>query len=132
MSLAPLDIVAMLTATVVSMIVGTIWYTALGRVWMRAVGLTASEARQRPLDILVAFLAEFVMAAILGLLLAHFEDYTLLDAITAAAFLWLGFVATTVVVNARFQGRRWEVPLIDSGHWLFVLLAQGTVFGAFR
>ncbi|MCQ0987210.1 DUF1761 domain-containing protein [Jiella marina] len=132
MSIATLDYFAILTATVISMIVGTIWYTALGRFWLRAVGLAEDQARQRASDIVIAFLAEFIMATIFAVLLAHFDGYTLLDAITAALFLWLGFVMTTVIVNARFQGRSWDLPLIDGGHWLLVLLAQGAVFGAFR
>ena len=40
-----------------------------------------------------------------------------------------GFVATTITVNNAFQKRSFALTLIDGGHWLLVLLVQGTVLG---
>jgi hypothetical protein len=43
--------------------------------------------------------------------------------------VWLGFVATTLVVNNTFQGAKRSLTYIDSGHWLGVLLLQGAIIG---
>jgi hypothetical protein len=45
-------------------------------------------------------------------------------------FLWLGFVVTTIAVNYAFGGRKPMLIVIDSGHWLLVLLLMGAIIGA--
>ncbi|MEV8805597.1 DUF1761 domain-containing protein, partial [Mesorhizobium ciceri] len=45
--------------------------------------------------------------------------------------LWLGFVATTLSVNHRYENFGWDLTLIDGGHWLGVLLIIGAVIGWF-
>ncbi|MCE7030370.1 DUF1761 domain-containing protein [Jiella avicenniae] len=130
MSLATVDYFAVVLATVVSMIVGTIWYTALARNWRRAARLELLGGMERPGNFALAALSELVMATVFALLLAHFQAVTLGGALLAAFYLWLGFVATTIVVNRRFQRFGWDLALIDAGHWLLVLLGQGLVFGS--
>ena len=56
---------------------------------------------------------------------------TIWNGIVSAAFVWLGFVATTIAVNNMFSFRRPKLSVIDGGHWLAVLLAMGIVIGAF-
>lgn len=131
MSLAAVDYFAIVLATVVSMIVGTIWYTAFARNWRRAARLEVLGDADHAGNYLLAALSELVMATVFALLLAHFQTVTFVDALLAAFFLWLGFVATTLAVNHRFQRFGWDLALIDAGHWLFVLLGQGLVFGSF-
>ena len=46
-----------------------------------------------------------------------------------AAFMWLGFVITTLSVNNAFQGAKPALTVIDGGHWLGVLLLQGAIIG---
>ena len=48
----------------------------------------------------------------------------------AAAFIWFGFVITTLAVNNTFGMRRPKLILIDGGHWLAALLLMGAVIGA--
>ncbi|WAP70612.1 DUF1761 domain-containing protein [Jiella pelagia] len=131
MSLGAIDYFAIVLATVLSMIVGTIWYTAFARNWRRAARLDVLGSAEHSGKYAVAALSELVMATVFALLLAHFQTVTLVDALQAAFFLWLGFVATTIAVNRRFQRFGWDLMLIDAGHWLFVLLGQGLVFGSF-
>lgn len=56
---------------------------------------------------------------------------TLANGLISGAFLWAGFVLTTVAVNYAFQGVKRMLTIIDAGHWLGVLLVQGAVIGAF-
>jgi hypothetical protein len=55
---------------------------------------------------------------------------TLRNGIISAAFLWFGFVLTTMTVNYSFSGRDRRLLLIDLGNWLIVLLVIGAVIGA--
>ncbi|MEX6507271.1 DUF1761 domain-containing protein [Jiella sp. M17.18] len=127
-----IDYFAVFLAAVASMIIGTIWYTAFGRIWGKAARLPPGTARATATAVATSFVCELLMALVFAILLGHFQNYTLGDALASAVFLWLGFVATTIVVGTRFQGFGWDLPLIDGGHWLFVLLAQGAVLGAFQ
>ena len=64
-------------------------------------------------------------------LLGHLGEVTLGRSLLTAAFIWFGFVLTTMMVNHRFQSARWSLTLIDGGHWLGVLLVMGLVIGLF-
>ncbi len=48
----------------------------------------------------------------------------------SAAFCWLGFVITSMLVNNSFARRDWRLMWIDGGHWLVVLLLMGAIMGA--
>ncbi|MEE2952476.1 MAG: DUF1761 domain-containing protein [Pseudomonadota bacterium] len=131
MGIGSVDLFAVALATVASMVVGTIWYVALGHFWRRAARL-GSEMSEPHFGIFVMTLVcEFVMAVVFASILQHGEIVALLEALWVAVLLWTGFVATTLIVNTRFQGFGWDLPLIDGGHWLMVLLAQACVFSVF-
>lgn len=132
MSFAAIDTLAVVLAAIASFAVGALWYGVLGKPWMRAARLTPDMTKPTPLLFVISFVCELLMALIFALLIGHFEAATFTDVLAAAFFLWIGFVATTIVVNTRYQGFGWDLPLIDGGHWLLVLLVQGAVLGAFR
>ena len=73
------------------------------------------------------------MAWMLAGVLVHLErggiPLTARNGAIAAAFLWFGFVITTMVVNYAFHGAKHALTLIDGVHWLCVLLLQGLVIG---
>lgn len=52
------------------------------------------------------------------------------NGIISGVIIWAGFVATTVVVNNAYPGRKIMLSIIDSIHWLGVLVVQGAVIGA--
>ena len=84
-------------------------------------------------------LGTYLIAGICYLVLAlgHFGvtwhasvgDVDLRASLIAAGLAWLGFVATTMTANHRFQGRPARLTVINSGHWLLVLMTQGLVIG---
>jgi len=54
---------------------------------------------------------------------------TLQNGVVSAAFLWFGFILTTLFVNYSFHGRGMRLILIDLGNWLLVLLVMGAIVG---
>jgi hypothetical protein len=131
-----MNYLAIVIAAVVAWLFGAGWYMALGKTWTAALGTTPekmAEARRRPsafLPYVYAFIAELVMAWILAGLLGHIGALTIRNGIISAAFCWLGFVITTMVVNNGFAHRDARLLLIDGGHWLMVLLLMGAIIGA--
>jgi hypothetical protein len=81
----------------------------------------------------LAFVAQLIMAWMLAGILLHMAQgglpTTLRTGLITGAFLWFGFVLTTMVVNYEFHGRRHTLAVIDGGHWLGVLLLQGAILG---
>ena len=58
------------------------------------------------------------------------DHVTVKNGIISALFLWLGFVVTTIFVNNAYPGRKYILSVIDSIHWLGVLVIEGAVIGA--
>lgn len=126
-------------AAIASFIFGGIWYGALSRQWMAAAGLTTDEIQSRKGNaahpFIITLLCELVMAWMLAGVILHVSrggsPATAMTGIVTAAFLWLGFVVTTQIVNHQFQMQKWSLTIIDSAHWLGVMLIQGAILGAY-
>ena len=143
MTFTGVNYLAILVAAVVGWVIGAAWYMSLAKPWVAAHGRTmedfkaqADAAKGTPaawLPYVLAFIAELIMAWVLAGLLAHLgpEQTTVWNGIVSAVFVWLGFVATTVAVNNMFSMRKPMLTVIDSGHWLAVLVAMGIVLGLF-
>src|SRR5215471_1181302 len=91
--------------------------------------------RQRPRKVqafVLAFTACLIMAWMLAGVLGHLGpgQVTLRNGVISAAFLWFGFVLTTMTVNYSFAGRDRRLLLIDTGNWLIVLVVIGAVIGS--
>ena len=82
---------------------------------------------------MIAALANLVMAWVLAGVIGHLGagQVTIRNGMISRAFIWLGFVATTLAVNNAFAGRKPMLSVIDAGHWLGVLLVSGAVIGLF-
>jgi hypothetical protein len=136
MSLGGLNYFAVMTAAIVSFAFGGVWYTAFSKQWMEAVGMTPDRQPKERGQIglyVLAFIAQLVMAWMLAGVLLHLGQgglpVSLKNGLISAAFIWVGFVITTMVVNYAFHGARHALTLIDGGHWLGVLLIQGAILG---
>jgi hypothetical protein len=124
---------AVVVAGIVGYAAGALWYWGWSKPWMEAQGFTpeSMKANQSPVPYLAAFVANVVIAVMLAGLVGHLgiAGVTIRTGIISAAAVWLGFVATTQTVNYSFGKRPFKLLMIDSGHWLVVLLLQGVVIG---
>ena len=135
MQFAGIDHVAVVVAAVAGFAVGMLWYGLLGLRWMAALGKTKEELlpgdKPPVATMAVTFAAELVMAWMLAGVMGHMDQVTITGGLVSAFFVWLGFVATTQLVNHRYGRFPLALTLIDAGHWLAVLAAMGVVIGAF-
>lgn len=126
-------------AAIASFLFGGIWYGALSKQWMEAAGLTKAEIDARGRNVahpfIITFLCQLLMAWMLAGVILHMARAgiaaTAMNGLITAAFLWLGFVMTTLIVNHQFQMQKWSLTIIDGAHWLGVLLIQGALLGAY-
>jgi hypothetical protein len=143
MTFTGINYLAVLVAAVVAWVVGAAWYMSLSKAWVDAQERTMEEFKAAAdaakgtsaawMPYVLALVAELIMAWVLAGLLAHLGpgQTTIWNGIVSAAFVWLGFVATTIAVNNMFGMKRVKLTVIDSGHWLAVLLVMGAIIGAF-
>ncbi len=132
-----LNVWALVLAAAVSFIFGGLWYTALSKAWMAALGLTEQDIKSRggpsPRPYVITLAAQIWMAWILAGLILHMTRSGLptgwRSGLISGAFIWAGFIAPVLLVNYQFQMRKWGLFIIDSGHWLGVLLIQGAIIG---
>jgi hypothetical protein len=133
MTFAGMNYLAILIAAIAAFGWGAAYYTTLSKQWLAAVGMTVEQmqANRRPAPFIISFVALLVMAWVLAGTLGHLGpgQVTLKNGIISALFLWLGFVVTTVFVNNAYPGRKYSLSLIDSIHWLGVVVIQGAVIG---
>jgi Protein of unknown function (DUF1761) len=137
MSFSGVSYLAVVVAAIAAWLASAAWYMSLSRHYVAALGKTPeqmAEDRKKPgafLPFLYAFAANIIMAWTLAGVLAHLGpgQVTLRNGIISAAFLWFGFISTTMVVNYSFGGRDRRLLLIDVGNWLLVLLVIGAIIG---
>jgi Protein of unknown function (DUF1761) len=135
MTFAGINYLAVVIAAVVGFVFGGIYYHVLADAWMKALGVTkksmSKKASHTPL--VITIIAELIMAWVLAGLVGHLGpgQVTVQNGIVSGAFVWLGFVATTLVVNNAFGMRKPKLSVIDAAHWLVVLLIMGAIIGAF-
>jgi len=136
MQFAGLNYLAVVLAAIVGFMFGWLWYGVLfSKPWREAVGkceeTPKKEGAVSPMPFVIAFVAQLIMAWVLAGVIGHLgpDTVTFRNGVISAAFIWLGFVITTLTVNNAFQGAKWALTLIDGGHWLGVLLLQGAVIG---
>jgi hypothetical protein len=136
MSFAGINYIAVLVAASVAWFFGGLWYRLLAKPWMAAHGFTSEQVRAHHGDrtamwpLIVSFAADLVMAWMLAGVLGHLGAVTFRNGVISAAFLWFGFVLTTLAVNNIFGMRKHVLIVIDGLHWLVALVLMGAIIGA--
>ena len=135
MSFAGMNYVAILLSAIAGFAFGALWYGVLGKVWMQAAGIDCKKAnkeggsaKQSYLPFFLAALANLMIAFMMAGMMGHFAVDVKHGLITAS-LVWIVFILPTIAVNYAFQMRPFRLTLIDSGHWLGVLVVIGVVIG---
>ena len=138
MNFANVNFLAIVTAVVAAWIFGAVYYGLLGKAWIAALGETTETLKAKnagksgavkAAPFILSFAAELVMAYVLYGLLVHIGTFTVRAGIISGAFCWFGFILTTIAVNNAYPGRKTMLTVIDSGHWLGVLVIIGAIIG---
>ncbi|MEM8664831.1 MAG: DUF1761 domain-containing protein [Pseudomonadota bacterium] len=118
-----IDWLGVLVGAIAAFVFGAVWYSALGKAWMRAAGIAPEAANMTPTLFAATFVILLVMATGFGALLAAaVPNGGLLPSLATAVVVWVGVTAAPMAINHRYQGKGWDLSLIDGLHWLGVLL----------
>ncbi len=125
MSYIIVNVVAILLATCAGLVVGVGYRMFAGQQVNRLEGYG-----RRPVSLAItAFVAEFWLCSILAgaLILAPQQADPWVMALGSAVVIWIGFIVPVLMVTHLFRGLSLATALLDSGHWIAVLLAQAAV-----
>jgi hypothetical protein len=139
MTFAGINYLAVFIAGLAAFGFGAVFYITLSRPWMNAMGWSSEQQaamKQGGMNtgtapFVVSIVANLVMAWVLAGVIGHMGAITVRSGLISGAFVWFGFVITTMSVNYAFGGRKATLTVIDGAHWLGVLLVMGAVIGAF-
>ncbi len=135
MDFSNINLLAVILSAVAGFAFGAVYYTALGKVWMDAVGLTEEQIKKDRSAI--PFMTSFVSLLVLAVVLSWNFGQQVGDALTmgasvgTAVLLWLGLIVTSVATNNAFQGAKAKLTVVDSIHWLGVVVVQALVISVF-
>ena len=130
MAFAGMNYLAVLVAAIAAYVWGAAYYMTLSKQWLAAVGMVQPNRSAAPF--IISFIALLVMAFVLAGSIGHLGpgNVTVKNGIISGIIVWAGFVLTTVFVNNAYPGRKYMLSIIDSIHWLGVLMIEGAVIGA--
>ena len=128
-----INYVAVLVAAVASMVIGGLWYSPLlfGKQWMKMMNIDPKDASKMKHEAKKSYALGFVSSLVMSYVLAHFVDYT--AATTAVGglqlgfWVWLGFTATLQFGSVLWEGKSWNLFLLNTANSLVTLLAMAVI-----
>lgn len=127
---------AIIVAALASMVIGALWYSPLlfGKAWMKLSGLTKAKLRKMKKkagpSYVVGLLASLVMAYVLANFLNFMRVSTLEGAAQVGLWLWLGFVATTMLGMVLWEGRPVKLYVLNAAYQLVSIVVMAVILGA--
>ena len=127
-----ISIVWILVAAMVYFAVGALWYSPplFGKTWMKLVG-RKKNANTPVAEMVLAFMAILLIVAVEAYIVQATNTPNAWRGAYLGAKLWLGFVATTALINNAFQGARKKLYLIDQGYHLVGFVLAGAILAYF-
>lgn len=118
-----------LAAVIVYFAAGALWYSPLmfSKLWQAEIKKKAGDVKMTASPMVITFLA----MAVLVVFLAYLMHATNTTGVWRSAYLalkvWLGFVATTALINNVFQNASKKLFAIDQGYHLVGILLAAIV-----
>ena len=133
--------IAVIVSTIVSFVIGGIWYArpVFGNAWMAALGKTNADMeamrKQAPKGFAAGLIGAFISSFVLALFLEYGRQASVglpagaLGGIVVGFLVWFGFLLTTGVSGAIFEGRSGKLVGINQGFAIVSYLLMGAILG---
>ncbi len=127
-----INYVAVFAAAAAMWVLGAVWYGIFSGPWMMYTGVTQEmAANMSGMDMALTYGGSLVAYVVVFYVQSHvhhaFQVKDLGNAVQAAFWNWLGFVAMVMFVTNAYQGKSIYLTLIDSGYWLIGLFLGGII-----
>ena len=125
---------AVFVAALASMVLGAVWFSPLLFVkpWMKLMKFTEKDRGKAQAKCMgkmyaLAFLSNIVMSYVLDIVVHFFGATTLLSGFQVGFWMWLGFIATTMLGGVLWEGKPLKLYAITAGHQLVSLLIMSAI-----
>lgn len=133
--MTPFEVFGALIAGIAGFVAAAVWYApfTFGPLWLRfapdALDRLEHTLARRLSHYTIALVASWVQAFALEALLLFCHRQGLGFALALAGLVWLGFCASTSLMDGLFRRRLARDWMLDMGHRLLVLVAIAIVLG---
>jgi hypothetical protein len=133
--MANVNLLAVLVSAILSMVIGSIWYGPLfGKRWMKLIKMTKEDMEKgkanMPKTYGMMFVGSLVTSYVLALVINTVPIRTVAMGLTAAFWIWLGFIVAVKLSEVLFEKKVWELFFIECGYYFIFLGVAGAIFGA--
>ena len=126
----PIDSFAILGAAVAKMVIGALWYSPLLflKAWLELSGVTESQMKRGMARALaVDAVGSFIMAYVFFHAIRYAEATTALQGMALGFWNWAGFVAVVTIGTVTYEGKPFQLFLLNNGYLLVSLLTMGAI-----
>jgi hypothetical protein len=118
-----------LLAVIVYFGVGALWYSPLlfMKQWQAEIKKKSGDMKMAGSSMLITFLAIIVLVAVEAYMIQATGTQTALRAAYLGGKLWLGFAATTALINNVFQSTSKKLYMIDQGYHLVGIVLAAAI-----
>lgn len=127
-----LNWLAIIVSTVAAMIIGAGWYGAFAGPWAREAGVNMNDKSGAGMGYAISTLTALVTAIFMAKVVGYLGADTLLTGLMAGIGVWLGFVATTTLMNTAWEKRSWTLWLINNGNHLVTYAVMGVILALWQ
>lgn len=127
---------AVVLAIILGMIAAGTWYakSTFGPAWRKLTGISEKDSQKAcNTPMVLVLVANVITAVILAIIItisaAFFDNYSVWFALLVGFTLWLAFSATTLVTHNAFEQKAPKLTLINNGYQLVLLLSMALVIG---
>ena len=127
---------AVVVSAIVMFGIGAVWYSPLlfGRKWQSLLGVSTDQLRKG--NIGTTYGLTFIAFVVGAYVLAHFilmaNATTAVGGLKTAFWSWLGFIATTTLINYAYQRKPYTLWAVDAGYQLVAFCAAGVILALWR
>jgi Protein of unknown function (DUF1761) len=133
-----INLLAVLVSAVAATVIGFLWYGPLfGKSWLALKGTTPekiAEMKKKGMtaEYIITFIASAVMAYVLSLSIAVRPFITSSGTLVLGFWIWLGFIATTMIASVLWDKQPMKLFWINSLYYLVALWAMGLILVSWR
>ncbi|HEY4510849.1 MAG TPA: DUF1761 domain-containing protein [Candidatus Paceibacterota bacterium] len=114
---------AVVGAALAAMVIGSLWYSpqvGFGKMWMKLMGWGKDVPESAKKSIGKSYAIMFATALVTAFVLAHFSYVwgarEITTALELAFWVWLGFIATTMLGGFLWEGKSFKLFLLNAGY----------------
>jgi hypothetical protein len=127
--------VIVLAAAVVAYAVGALWHSPIGfgTYWMQLMGLKREDMGRMPLTpmqaMVIGFFITLLQAFVLAYLMVLINASDLNLALTLGFWVWLGFLAPTLINGWLWEGKSWKLFAFNAAYALVSVEVMAAILG---